>query len=453
MEAGGSSGRVGLVVRGRNQLGRTRAAVAAVLAAVLAVLAVGCSSGSAPDSLRELRGQKLEVAAVWSGVEQRHFQLVLRAFTRQTGVAVSYTSVGYSVPSFLQARLAVGHPPDVAFLPQPGLLRTFADKHLLVPLDQIAGSAVDDNYNPVWRRLGSVGGTLYGVWFKAANKSLIWYNEGIFERAGVAPPTDMGGLLALERKLASSGSPAFAIGGGDGWTLADWFSNFYLQRAGPARYDQLAAHRIGWTDPSVTATLRLMARVLDPGVIDGGPRAAIGTSYPESVSQTFARRPAAAMVFEGDFVAGVISGETGARLGVDADALPFPAAGRQAGPMVVAGGDAAVLMHRSPAGEALIRFLASPQAAAIWAAQGGFISPNVNLGVSVYPDPITRSIASGLLQAGGNFRFSLSDLVPASFGGTEGHGMRAILQQFLVSRDVSGTAVRLEEAAGKAAGP
>ena len=418
--------------------------MAAVLAAVLAVLAGGCSSGSAPDSRSELRGQKLEVAAVWSGVEQRHFQLVLRAFTRQTGVDISYASVGYSVPSFLQARLAAGHPPDVAFLPQPGLLRTFADEHVLVPLGQIAGSAVDDNYDPAWRQLGSVDGTLYGVWFKAANKSLIWYNEGIFERAGVAPPTDIAGLLALERKLAITGSPAFAIGAGDGWTLADWFSNFYLQ---------LAAHRIPWTDPSVTATLRLMARVLDPRVIAGGPQAAIRTSYPESVGQTFARRPMAAMVFEGDFVAGVINGETRARLGVDADAFPFPAAGEQGGPMVVAGGDAAVLMRRSPAGEALIRFLASPQAAAIWAAQGGFISPNTNLGVSVYPDPITRSIASGLLQAGDNFRFSLSDLVPASFGGTEGHGMRAILQQFLVSRDVGGTAVRLEEAAGKASGP
>lgn len=441
-------------MKGPNQRRQAQAAVAAILAAVFAaVLATGCSGGSAAGSQSGLRGQKLEVAAVWSGVEQRHFQLVLRAFSRQTGAAVTYTSAGYSVPSFLQARLAAGRPPDVAFLPQPGLLRMYADEHLLVPLNQIAGTAVDDNYNPVWRQLGSVGGTLYGVWFKAANKSLIWYNEGVFERAGVAPPADIDGLLALARGLAVSGTPAFAIGGGDGWTLADWFSNFYLRLAGPARYDLLAAHRIPWTDPSVTAALRLMARVLDSHVIAGGPRGAVTTTYRESVRQTFARQPAAAMVFEGDFVAGVISGETGAKLGVDADAFPFPAAGPRAGPVVVAGGDAAVLMRRSPAGEAFIRFLASPQAAAIWAVQGGFISPNINLGLSVYPDPITRSIASNLLQAGGNFRFSLSDLAPAGFGGTEGHGMRAILQQFLVSRDVSGTAARLEEAAGKAYGP
>ena len=392
------------------------------------------------------------MAAVWSGVEQRNFELVLRAFTRQTGVAVTYTSAGYSVPAFLDARLAKGRPPDVAFLPQPGLLRSYAVEHRLVPLNGIVGSVVAANYSPAWRQLGSVGGTLYGVWFKAANKSLIWYNESVFERAGVAPPAGIDGLVSLAHGLAKSGMPAFSVGGQTGWTLADWFSNLYLRLAGPARYDLLAAHKIPWTDPSVTATLRLLARVLDPGVIAGGPREALATSYSESVQQTFAARPAAAMVFEGDFVAGIISGATRAVLGVDADVFPFPAVG-QPGPMVVAGGDAAVLMRPSAAGEALIRYLASPQAAAIWAAAGGFVSPNINLGLSVYPDAISRSIAASLLEAGDNFRFSLSDLTPASFGGTEGQGMRKILQQFLVSRDVNATAAQLEQAAREAYPP
>ena len=427
----------------------------AALAAVLAVTCsavVACSAGRPSSPGPGLRGQKLEVAAVWSGVEQRHFELVLRAFTRQTGVSVTYTSAGYGVPAFLTARLAEGRPPDVAFLPQPGLLRRYAAEHRLVPLDDIAGQVVADNYGPAWRRLGSVGGTLYGVWFKAANKSLIWYNEGVFENEGVAPPASVDGLVSLARRLARSGVPAFAVGGRDGWTLADWFSNLYLRLAGPARYDLLAAHKIPWTDPSVTATLGLLARVLDPHVIAGGPRQALITSYQQSVQQVFAARPAAAMVFEGDFVAGIISGATRAVLGVDAGVFPFPAIG-QPGPMVVAGGDAAVLMRRSAGGEALIRYLASPQAAAIWAAAGGFVSPNINLGLAVYPEAISRSIAAGLLEAGDNFRFSLSDLTPAGFGGTEGQGMRKILQQFLVSRDVNATAAQLEQAARKAYSP
>ena len=76
---------------------------------------------------------------------------MLRAFTRQTGVSVTYTSAGYSVPAFLTARLAKGHPPDVAFLPQPGLLRRYAAEHRLVPLDRIAGDVVASNYGPAWR--------------------------------------------------------------------------------------------------------------------------------------------------------------------------------------------------------------------------------------------------------------------------------------------------------------
>jgi alpha-glucoside transport system substrate-binding protein len=414
---------------------------AALAAGLAAVLCASCSAG-APG--RDLKGQRIEVAAVWTGVEQRHFELVLRAFTRQTGVAVTYTPVGYSVPVFLAARLAQNRPPDVAFLPQPGLVRSYAAEHLLVPLTGIPG-----NYTPAWQQLGSYAGDEYGVWFKAANKSLIWYNEGIFEREGVAPAASLDRLIDLAHAFARSGIAAFAVGGRDGWTLADWFSNLYLRLAGPARYDLLAAHKIPWTDPSVLAALRLMSTVLAPGVI---ARGALATSYPESVQLTFAARPAAAMVFEGDFVAGVISGDTRAELGVDAGVFPFPVVG-QPGPTVVAGGDAAVLMRRSAAGQAFIRYLASPQAAAIWAAQGGFVSPNVNLAESAYPDPISRSIAAGLLQAGDNFRFSLSDLTPGAFGGTEGQGMRKILQQFLRTRDVAATAAQLEQAAAKAYPP
>jgi alpha-glucoside transport system substrate-binding protein len=423
-----------------------------LLAVLAAVLAAGCSAGLPAPSSRGQHGQELEVAAVWSGAEQRHFELVLRAFTRQTGVPVTYTSAGYSVPDFLTARLAQGRPPDVAFLPQPGLLRRYAAEHLLVPLDGIAGDVAAANYTPAWRQLGSVGGTLYGVWFKAANKSLIWYNENVFERAGMAPPTSVNGLVSLARALARSGVPAFAVGGQSGWTLADWFSNLYLRLAGPARYDLLAAHEIPWTDPSVTASLRLLAEVLDPRVIAGVPGQALRTSYQQSVQQAFAVPPAAAMVFEGDFVAGIISGATRAVLGVDADVFPFPAVGQPVA-TVVAGGDAAVLMRRSAAGYALIRYLASPQAAAIWAAQGGFVSPNINVGLSAYPDAISRGIAAGLLQVGDSFRFSLSDLTPAGFGSTEGRGMRKILQQFLLTRDVGATAAQLEQAARQAYAP
>ena len=56
-------------------------------------------------------------------------------------------------------------------------------------------------------------------------------------------------------------------------------------------------------------------------------------------------------------------------------------------------------------------------------------------------------MARGLLDAGDEFRFDLSDLQPAVFGGSETSGMRKLLRDFLTTRDVEGTAAALEAAA------
>ena len=44
----------------------------------------------------------------------------------------------------------------------------------------------------------------------------------------------------------------------------------------------------------------------------------------------------------------------------------------------------------SPAAQALVKYLATPEAAEIWAKRGGFSSPNKNVDPNVYPDPILQ---------------------------------------------------------------
>ena len=411
---------------------------------ILALVALAASCTTTPSGEEpSLHGQRIEVLAVWSGTEQERFEKVIEAFERATGVDVFYASAGHGVPAELDARFADGRPPDVAFIPQPGLLRRYAAEGRLVALDRLTAALVARNYGGTWRALGTAEGQLYGVWFKAANKSLVWYNVGVFEQAGLVPPDSVDGLLDVAWTLAAAGVPAFSVGGADGWTLTDWFENLYLRIAGPEQYDLLAAHRIAWTDESVRRALRLLARLLEPALVAGGTEEALTTGFEASVQSVFADPPAAAMVFEGDFVAGVVTGKTRAQLGVRADVFPFPT-GRDRAPAVVGGGDAAVLMKESDAGAAFLRFLAGADAAAIWAAQGGFISPNVNLDISVYPDEITRSVARRLLEAGDDFRFDLSDLQPAPFGAARDAGLRRGLQDFLRDRDVDATVSRLE---------
>ena len=109
-------------------------------------------------------------------------------------------------------------------------------------------------------------------------------------------------------------------------------------------------------------------------------------------------------------------------------------------------------MKDTPAGRALIKYLATPEAAEIWVRRGGFTSANKKVDMSAYPDPVTRQSAEQLVKAT-TFRFDMSDLEPAAFGGTPSQGEWQVLQDFLRRpTDVDGTASKLEAAATKAFG-
>ena len=430
---------------------------AAAVAVGLTMVAAGCGGGgeesSAPQQTggQQLKGQRVEVAAVWTGQEQQKFKQVLDAFAQRTGATVQYTPTGDNVSTFLGSKVQGGAPPDVAMLPQQGVLVQFAQEGWIKELAPDVQQTVKQNYAQIWQELGSADGKTYGVYFKVANKSTVWYRTQAFTDAGVAqPPTTWDQFVQTAGTISDSGTTPIAIAGGDGWTLTDWFENIYASQAGVDKYDQLSKHEIPWTDPSVKEALRTLAELWGkPNYIAGGPGGALQMDMPTSVTAAFGDPPKAAMVYEGDFVPGVIGEQTKAKVGTDANFFPFPAVGQQ--PPVVGGGDAAVAMKDTPGARELLKFLASTEAAEIWAKLGGFTSPNKSLQMSVYPDEVQRRIAKSVIDAGNNFRFDMSDLAPASFGGTKGEGEWKDLQDFLQNpSDVDGAAEQLEADAAKA---
>jgi ABC-type Fe3+ transport system substrate-binding protein len=191
-----------------------------------------------------------------------------------------------------------------------------------------------------------------------------------------------------------------------------------------------------------------MGKILgDTSNIAGGTSGALQVDFPTSVTQVFGATPKAAQVMEGDFVGGVITAQTKAKPETGFNVYTFPSVDGKGGDYVVGGGDVIVMFKSTPASQALIKYLATPEAAEIWAKRGGFSSPNKNVDASVYPDDITRTTASALAKAS-TFRFDMSDLAPASFGGdAEFKG----LQDFLKNpTNVNGVASQLESAAKKA---
>jgi hypothetical protein len=409
------------------------------------------AEGGADEGGGDVSGS-IAVMAVWTGPEQAAFQAVIDGFTdANPDVQVNYTSAGDQLPTQLSTAVEGGNPPDMAVLPQPGLMRDFAEQGALQPIDFAAGD-IEENFGESVIELGTVDDTLYGFLFKAANKSLVWYNVGAYSDAGVEPAEDWDTWIENGATLSASGVPAYSIGGADGWTLTDLFENIYLRTAGPDMYDQLAAHEIPWTDQSVKDALTEMAEIVgDSGNIAGGTQGALQTDFPTSVTQVFADPPKAAQVMEGDFVAGVISDSTEAQPGEGFDVFPFPAIG-DSGSVIVGGGDTVVMFTDSPAAQAFVTYLTTPEAAQIWAERGGFASLNQNLDPSVYPDEVTQTTAGALGEAEA-FRFDLSDLQPAEFGGTVGQGLFKLFQDFVANPDdVDGITQQMEDAAAQAFG-
>ncbi|WP_107427564.1 ABC transporter substrate-binding protein, partial [Streptomyces glaucescens] len=403
--------------------------------------------------LPKLDGESLEVAAVWTGPEQANFKKVLAEFEKRTGAKVTFVPAQDPIINFLGSKIAGGQPPDVVMLPQPGAIRQAVEKGWAKPLGAEAQAELKKNFSQGWQDIGTVDGKPYGVYYKAANKSLIWYNTQVFENAGAEEPKTWKDLLGTAQTIYDSGVTPFSVGGADGWTLTDWFENVYLSQAGPEKYDQLAKHEIKWTDPSVKEALTTLAQIWGKqDYLAGGASGALQTEFPASVTQTFTGgdQPKAGMVYEGDFVQVNIA-ETDAKVGTDAKVFPFPAVGDTA--PVVSGGDAAVILEDSKAAQALATFLASPDAATIQAGLGGYLSPNKNVDPKAYPNAVQQEMAKALIAAGDDFRFDMSDQAPQAFGGTPGKGEWKALQDFLKNpKDIAGTQRRLEADAAAAYG-
>jgi len=393
--------------------------------------------------------RQLTVAGVWSGQEGSDFARVLGAFEQRTGINVTYEYETHTIATKLQHLINKHCAPDVALLPQPGTMSTLARAGHLIPLDAAVTKLVHTNYSKAWQTLGSSDGKLYGVWFKGAAKSMIWYRPAAFRAAGITHvPRSWSQLITDSLRLRAHGIQPFAIAGADPWTLTDWFSSIFLATAGPVRYQQLADNQIKWTAPSVRHALGLLADIVGNPKISGARSAAELTTFPESVDMVYGRHANTAMVFEGDFVSSFLPRSVPQS---QARFFNFPSPGVRKASSIEVGGDVAVILRSSPDAQKMAAFLATPVAGEQWIREGGFISPNRALPLSSYGNELTRRLARRLVDAR-SVRFGLSDQEPTAFGSDPYQGMWAIFQSFLAHPShVHSVMRRLERGATAAA--
>ena len=425
--------------------------VFAALVAALAFAAAGCGGdddgGSGAEGSEDVSGS-ISTMAIWAGEEQESFQAVIDAFEEKfPNVSVRYTSGGDNLAPLLSTAVEGGNPPDLAAIGQPGLMADFAQQNAIKPMDDLREQIVDAFGEDV-ADAGAVDGTQYGLMYKGANKSTVWYNVSTFEEAGVEPPETWDELTQARDTIKAAGITPYSVGVDLGWPITDLFENVYIRSAGPEKYDQLAKHEIPWTDQSVKDALTIMKDVVgDSSNMAGGTEGALQTEMPDSVAKVFRDDPQASMVVIGDFAPGVT--ETTLEPVTGFNVFDFPSI-EGSEPSIVGGGDLFVKFKDSPAADAFLEYLTTTEAAEVWAKRGGFSSPHKDLDVEVYPDEITKTTAGALAEAE-TFRFDLSDLQPASFGGTSGQGLWKAFTDFVANpNDIDKITQQMETAAAKA---
>jgi alpha-glucoside transport system substrate-binding protein len=174
----------------RRRLGRFLGAVLLV-AASAACTGPGNPAPTGRSSPAGAAGGHVGVLGLWSGPELDSFRAVTAAWEQDTGGVVDWSAT-QDPRAALDARRAAGNPPEIAILPNLGLLRQLAADGTLVPLDSVLDMAqTHKDYPPAWIDLGSY-----------------------------------------------RGSPA------TGWALTDWISEIVLNTCGPDLYDRWVAAEI-----------------------------------------------------------------------------------------------------------------------------------------------------------------------------------------------------------------
>ena len=97
----------------------------------------------------------------------------MEAFERSSGIDVRYVGSANFETDLLE-RVRRGDAPDLALLPQPGLLRSLAEDGMALPYDADLADAARRDVDPRLVDLVSVAGQVSGSWYAGCPDSPVW---------------------------------------------------------------------------------------------------------------------------------------------------------------------------------------------------------------------------------------------------------------------------------------
>lgn len=364
----------------------------------------------------EFAGTTVTIMSSIRDVEAERLETAWAAFEAETGIDIVHEGTA-TFEDDLKLRVDGGDAPDLAFVPQPGLLGTLARDGKVVPLADLEDDVVANN-GESWVGYGSVDGTFYAPPFGANIKSLVWYSPAAFSEAGYEIPTTWQELLDLSQQIVDDGGTPWCVGaesgGATGWVLTDWTEDVMLRTAGPEVYDQWVNHEIPFNDPAVAAALdQVGAIVKNDDFVLGGAQSIPSTSFQEAGlplldGECFMHRQA-------NFYGNQWPEET--TKGPDGQVNTFflPMVNADDPKAMLGGGELITAFADRPEVKAVAEFLTSADYANERLKLGNWLTPNKQADISLVTDPLEAQFAQ-LLAESDVFRFDGSDLMPGPVG-------------------------------------
>ena len=376
----------------------------------------------------DLKGETLTIFGPWRGEDEALVRSVLDYFTDATGVEVKYSSSeNYEQQIVIDTQ--AGSPPNIAILPQPGLIQDLASKGLLTPLGDDIANWVKDNYGAgqSWVDLGTYKGKdgkpgFFAFPYKADVKSLVWYSPDNFEEAGYKVPKTMEELTGARPRRSS---PTAARRGASGSVRAAPPAG---RRPTGSRTSCCAPSRPrSTTSGSRTRSRSTIRRVVDAiddfgkiakndKMVDGGAAGGRGDRLPRQPEGPLRRAAEVLPAPSGVVHPVLLPGGHEARRGRRLLLLSRPMRRKpELGKPVLGAGTLAMITKDSPAARAFIEFLKMPLAHEIWMAQSSFLTPFKSANTDAYASDALKKQGEILANAT-TFRFDGSDLMPGKIG-------------------------------------
>lgn len=374
----------------------------------------------------DLKGQTLTIFGPWRGEDEALFRSVFAYFTEATGVEVKYSSSeNYEQQIVIDTQ--AGSPPDVAILPQPGLIADLASKGYLTPLGDDTKTWLMENYaaGQSWVDLSTYqdkdgNAHLFAFPYKIDVKSLVWYVPENFEDAGYEVPKTMEELKALTEQIVADGGTPWCIGlgsgGATGWPATDWVEDLMLRTQTPETYDKWVTNAIPFSDPAVTGAIDEFGWFAkNDKFVAGGAAAVASTDFRDSPKGLFSSPPKCYLHHQASFIPSFFP--EGTVVGQDADFFYMPpyASKSDLGNPVLGAGTLAMMTKDTPAARAFFNFLKTPIAHEVWMAQSSFLTPFKSANQEAYANAPMKKQGEILLNST-TFRFDGSDLMPGKIG-------------------------------------